>query len=130
MSASGATTPGVADTPGVPGDARRPALVPARFLARPNRFIVEAALSSGRRVRAHLADPGRLKELLLPGAELRLRPASPSAARRTAFSVELVRATSSPRAWVGLVTTRANRLAHGLLARGVVCGVGSGWHIR
>jgi hypothetical protein len=32
----------------------------ARFLERPNRFIVHARLRNGREVVAHLADPGRL----------------------------------------------------------------------
>lgn len=46
-------------------------LVEATFLARPNRFLVEACLD-GRVVRAHLADRGRLAETLVPGARLLL----------------------------------------------------------
>ena len=55
-------------------------LVAASFLARPNRFIVRAMLDGGGEVEAHLADPGRLKELLLPGATLRLRSIPPPSA--------------------------------------------------
>ena len=102
----------------------------ARFVRRPNRFIVEAALGDGALVQAHLADPGRLRELLVPGAALRLRPAAPAAGRRTAFTVVLVRATAAPRPWVSVLTTRANTLARGLLERGTIRGLGSGWSVR
>ncbi len=37
----------------------------AEFLSRPNRFAVECLLD-GKTVRAHLPNPGRLWELLLP----------------------------------------------------------------
>jgi sugar fermentation stimulation protein A len=40
---------------------------PATFLSRPNKFLVVARLESGQEVEAHLADPGRLKDLLYPG---------------------------------------------------------------
>ena len=96
----------------------------------PNRSIVEAVLGEGTVVQAHLADPGRLRELLVPGASLRLRPARPGPTRRTAYTVELVRATAAPRPWVSLLTTRANTLARGLLERGAVRGLGNGWHVR
>lgn len=88
---------------------------------RPNRFIVRAKLDGGVEVDAHLGDPGRLEDLLLPGASLRLSPAG-GAARRTAYTVALVRA---PRrgAWVSVETTRANRLAETLLLRRAVRGI-------
>ena len=101
-----------------------PALVAARFVARPNRFIVTARLTDGRLVRCHMADPGRLRELLLPGVILRLRPAPAGGVRRTAFSVVLVRASAAPRPWVSLDTTLPNRLAGDLLRRGVIRGLG------
>ena len=63
----------------------------------------------GRVVDAHLPDPGRRRGLLLPGAELRLRPAA-SSSRRTRFTVSLVRATQPPRPWVSVETQRANDL--------------------
>jgi len=45
--------------------------VPARFESRPNRFVVRARLEgSGQQVSAHCADPGRLRELLVPGARV------------------------------------------------------------
>ena len=57
----------------------------AHFLHRPNRFVVHAALAdSGEEVRTHLPDPGRLAELMLPGATLWLSPATTP--RKTAWS--------------------------------------------
>jgi sugar fermentation stimulation protein A len=106
------------------------ALVPASFVSRPNRFIVRATLRDGNVVEAHLADPGRLVELLIPGASLRLRPAPEGGARRTRFSVALVRASEPPRAWVSVETQRANRLAEDLLSRGEVFGVGREGRLR
>jgi sugar fermentation stimulation protein A len=44
----------------------------AVFIRRPNRFVVECRLKR-RRVEAYLPNPGRLWELLLPGAVLHLR---------------------------------------------------------
>jgi sugar fermentation stimulation protein A len=41
----------------------------AEFLARPNRFVAEIKIN-GKTDLAHVHDPGRLKELLLPGATL------------------------------------------------------------
>lgn len=106
------------------------ALVPASFVSRPNRFIVRAELRDGNVVEAHLADPGRLVELLIPGASLRLRPALEGSARRTRFGVALVRASDPPRAWVSVETQRANRLAEELLTCGALRGVGREGRLR
>ena len=105
-------------------------LVPARFVDRPNRFIVRARLRDGARIEAHLADPGRLRELLLPDAELRLRPAAPGGQRRTSHTVSLVRGGDPARTWVSVETTRANRLAESLLLDGRVHGIDAGWTLR
>lgn len=48
--------------------------IPGRLLRRLNRFVVEAEVD-GRKVKAHLPNPGRLWELLLPGTALLLSPA-------------------------------------------------------
>lgn len=105
-------------------------LLPARFVERPNRFIVIARLPGGTHVEAHLADPGRLRELLVPGAELRLRCADSPATRRTDHTVTQVRSPVPPRAWVSVDTMRANRLAERLLREGRVRGIGRGWDVR
>jgi sugar fermentation stimulation protein A len=59
------------------------ALHEATFVARPNRFVVDALLG-GEVVRAHLADRGRLRETLVPGARLLLAERD-GAARATRF---------------------------------------------
>ncbi len=57
----------------------------AAFLSRPNRFVVHARLdTTGQEVRTHLPDPGRLGELMLPGATVWLKPATTP--RKTAWS--------------------------------------------
>ncbi|HET7292653.1 MAG TPA: DNA/RNA nuclease SfsA [Vicinamibacteria bacterium] len=88
--------------------------MPALFVARPNRFLVVARVGS-RRVRAASSDPGRLSELLRPGARLLLAPATPGSRRRTRYTVVLVR---KGRAWVSVVPALANAVLAGALARG------------
>jgi sugar fermentation stimulation protein A len=90
----------------------------ARFLERPNRFVVHARLRDGRRVAAHLADPGRLRELLLPGRRLWLRPAA-SSSRKTGWSATLVEAPDGS-GLVSLDSTLPNRLIARALAEGAV----------
>lgn len=85
------------------------ALVPAFFVERPNRFVVRCQLEhSEELVEAHLADPGRLKELLLPGARLYLRPAD-KPERKTKWSVILVEAQDGS-TLVSVQSTLVNRL--------------------
>ena len=65
-------------------------LVSGTFIERPNRFITLVKIN-GEIVRSHLPDPGRLKELLIPGAEVLLRPATNQLERKTKFSTVMVR---------------------------------------
>ncbi|MFV9504582.1 MAG: DNA/RNA nuclease SfsA [Oscillochloridaceae bacterium umkhey_bin13] len=60
-------------------------LTEASFVARPNQLLVEARLH-GRTVRAHMADRGRLLDLLTPGARLLLAPRD-EIGRKTAYQV-------------------------------------------
>jgi sugar fermentation stimulation protein A len=83
-------------------------LVEARFLERPNRFVVHARLGNGRRAVAHMADPGRLLELLVPGRRLWLRPAAGSL-RKTRWSAVLVESPDGS-GLVSIDTTLPNRL--------------------
>ena len=66
-------------------------MVRARFLSRTSRFSVLAELADGAgkvgRFECHLPNPGRLKELLVPGAGLLLRPAKDPDRRKTKFDV-------------------------------------------
>lgn len=103
-------------------------LVAARFLRRPNRFVVHGLLEAegegdgeGREVVAHLADPGRLKELLIPGARMGLRPESPSPTRKTRFTAMLVEAPEGDGGdWVSVNTTVPNLLVRRALADGML----------
>ncbi len=74
-----------------------------------------ARLEDGREVEAHLPDPGRLLELLVPGRRVWLRPAS-GATRRTRWSAVLVDAPEEG-GLVSLDTTLPNRLALAALQR-------------
>ncbi|MFH1929829.1 MAG: DNA/RNA nuclease SfsA [Chloroflexota bacterium] len=64
------------------------ALLEATFVARDNRFRATVELN-GEYVWAHLANSGRLTELLTPGRRLFLRPAT-AQGRRTAYDLVLV----------------------------------------
>jgi sugar fermentation stimulation protein A len=80
----------------------------ARFLARPNRFTVEAELrekGAGNKVAVHCANPGRLKELLYPGAELILERAKGGTKRKTNWSLAAVRFQGKI---IPLISARAN----------------------
>jgi sugar fermentation stimulation protein A len=88
--------------------------VPARFVARPNRFVVHAILDAGgHEVVAHLADPGRLRDLLLTGCRVWLVPAA-NPDRRTRWSVVLVESPAGD--LVSVDTTLPNRLVAAALA--------------
>jgi sugar fermentation stimulation protein A len=88
-------------------------LTPGRFVRRLNRFaaLVEVA---GRRVPAHVANSGRLRELLVPGYRVYLRPVR-RAGRRCPYDLALVRAGAT------LVSADA-RLPNALLAEGLAEG--------
>ena len=107
-------------------------LIRARFVERPNRFVILAEDDSGRRICAHLPNPGRLWELLLPGAVLYIAPSSGGAAaagavggggggkatvgppRKTDFTCVAVERDGAP---VFLHTHQTNAVAARLIAR-------------
>ncbi|NOZ75725.1 MAG: DNA/RNA nuclease SfsA [FCB group bacterium] len=66
--------------------------MPTKFIDRPNRFLIRVQWNR-RVVECHCPDPGRLKELLLPGAEIWIRPEQ-KAGRKTSATTVLVRAGS------------------------------------
>lgn len=102
-------------------------LVEASYIARPNRFLVEAALADGGKVvQAHLADRGRLKELLLPGARMLLAEKN-GAARKTAYQVAGV---YSGDVLVSLDTQLPNRLIEQALLRGALPQFSGYEHVR
>lgn len=65
-------------------------LIGARYVARPNRFAI-AAERDGVELYCHVANPGRMRELLLPGVALWLRR-TPGEGRKTQHEVVLVEA--------------------------------------
>lgn len=58
----------------------------ARFIERPNRFLVRCQLGD-ELIEAYLPNPGRLWELLLPGSTLYVAEAAPSSPRTTRYTV-------------------------------------------
>lgn len=84
-------------------------LTEARFLRRPNRFLLQVRLEdTGLVVDAHMADPGRLRELLTPERRLWLRPAS-KPERKTRWSAVLVESPDGSGV-ISLDSTLPNRL--------------------
>jgi sugar fermentation stimulation protein A len=59
-------------------------IIPATFLARPNRFVVLCDVG-GRTVNAYLPNPGRLWELLFPGTTVYLTKFPPSQERKLTY---------------------------------------------
>lgn len=108
----------------------------AQFIERPNRFLVRCELlcnldevgckTKNTIVEAHLADPGRLKELLIPGRRLWLRPVSDSG-RKTKWTVMI---TESPQgdSLVSLDSTLPNRVIRKALVSGAMEELG-GWSL-
>ncbi|MBK6686337.1 MAG: DNA/RNA nuclease SfsA [Deltaproteobacteria bacterium] len=105
----------------IPGPVR-----PARFVDRPNRFIVRARLDpDDLLITAHLPDPGRLKELLTPGARMWVRSeADPT--RKTEWTAVLL---EHPGGLIALQTTLANDLVHRALVEETLTEV-EGWNLE
>ena len=80
-------------------------LINAVFIERPNRFITIIEIG-GEKYKSHLPDPGRLKELLIPGASLLVRPAPENKERSTAFTTIMVNLNGQ---WISLVSTLQNQ---------------------
>jgi sugar fermentation stimulation protein A len=87
-------------------------LIPATFVSRPNRFLLQADIGS-RRVTVASRDPGRLEGILVPGARLLLAPAA-TPGRRTAFTLTLALQGDF---WVCLVPALASKIVHFAAAR-------------
>lgn len=91
----------------------------AQFLNRPNRFLVRC-LKGSEEIKAFLPNPGRLQELLLPGARLSLVEASSSAQRRYPYTVVAVERQGIP---IMLHTHKTNEVAAYLIDQGKVPGL-------
>jgi sugar fermentation stimulation protein A len=94
-------------------DVQFSSLIPATFVARPNRFLLWADIGS-RRVAVASRDPGRLDGILVRGARLLLAP-SATPRRRTAFTLTLARQGD---VWVCLIPALASQIVHFAVERG------------
>ena len=88
-------------------------LVEAKFVRRVNRFLAVATIS-GQETSVHVANSGRLRELLVPGAEVLLKPAY-APGRKTAYDLALVMAD-------GVLVSADARLPNALVAEAVAGG--------
>lgn len=79
----------------------------ASFVQRPNRFLAEVQLLQSQKiVSAHVPDPGRLKELLIPSTQVVLiKNDNPN--RKTRFTLVGVKSGST---WVNIDSQLSNRL--------------------
>ena len=75
------------------------------FIERPNRFLTVVDVN-GSIVESHLPDPGRLKELLAPGAELYISFVPKNSHRKTQYTTWMVRYNDT---MVSLVSSLPNR---------------------
>lgn len=91
----------------------------ARFLERPNRFVIRCRLD-GDEVRAYLPNPGRLRELLIPGAPVSLIESTGGGRRTRMTAVAVDRAPGRP---IMLHTHLTNAAARHLIERGLVPGL-------
>ncbi|MHA1973597.1 MAG: DNA/RNA nuclease SfsA [Candidatus Hodarchaeales archaeon] len=89
--------------------------VPAKFIERPNRFLAIVELKNIsfndemlKRIKAHVPDPGRLKELLVHGTDVILRRSSNNK-RKTQFSLVGVKNNNI---WVNIDSQISNKLFH------------------
>lgn len=97
-----------------------PELTDATFIQRRNRFIAQVELPGGQAVDAHLANTGRMRELLIPGRAVKIAPAH-NPARKTRYDLFLI---DQDGAWVCLRAAYANELADRWLASGLLAPYG------
>jgi sugar fermentation stimulation protein A len=95
-------------------------LVKGVFLERPNRYVAYIDVD-GTAVRTHVPDPGRLKELLIPGVNVYVEDAGDNPNRKTRYSLLLVESPDKTR-WVSLDTQLPNRVVRRLLTEGLLDG--------
>jgi len=94
-------------------------IIQATFIRRINRFAIECSLS-GEVVQAHLPNPGRLWELLLPGRIVSLVKSNPAQERATVYTAVAVYREGIP---VLLHTHMANTVVKFLLDKNKIQGL-------
>ncbi|MBH1942158.1 DNA/RNA nuclease SfsA [Mobilitalea sibirica] len=85
------------------------------FLRRPNRFIAHIDLD-GTEVICHVPNTGRLRELLIPGAQVMLSH-HPSPVRKTQFELRMVRKEEN---WISIDSQLPNTLAYEAIVHEVI----------
>lgn len=97
-------------------------MMPALFLERPNRFIAYADLN-GTRVKCHVKNTGRCRELLLPGTEIILQhhPDAALTGRSTEYSlISVYKETAHGRTLINMDSQAPNQAAYEwLLSHGI-----------
>ncbi|MCI4328941.1 MAG: DNA/RNA nuclease SfsA [Thermoplasmata archaeon] len=97
---------------------------PVRFLGRPNRYLAKVApLEGGPSFDAHVPNPGRMRELLIPGVTTGFALPVPSSHRKTSHTLVSVVHDGT---LVSIDTLLANRIVEPALAAGAVRGLGRG----
>ncbi|MEC9321840.1 MAG: DNA/RNA nuclease SfsA [Chloroflexota bacterium] len=92
----------------------------AKFVERINRFVVRCYSDDIGQVDAFMANPGRLGELLIPGADIVLERSEKSATRKTLYSAAGVYSRDT---LIGLNTHHSNQIARYLLKNRLVPGL-------
>ena len=87
-------------------------ILKARFVDRPNRFLVRCREPALGRIEAFLPNPGRMWELFLPGVTTYVIPEAPSPTRRTRYTAVAVERDGEP---VFLHTHLTNHVARFLI---------------
>lgn len=132
-------------------------LLKGRFICRPHRFAARVQLDQEdllshaealgihsltltelrqKPIMTHVPDPGRLQELLRPGAEVYVSAAALISSkgslqtRKTLYTLLLVRASDPPYPLVSLDTPSANRLAEAILKHPQLSPLGTSWQLK
>lgn len=93
-------------------------LVGGVFLERPNRFVAMVEFE-GEVHRVQVPDPGRLKELFIPGVKVILEDHKGATHRKTRYSLIMVRSPEDTH-WVSVNSHLPNRLMKNWLQEGVL----------
>lgn len=89
-------------------------IINAQFIERPNRYLAIVNID-GKEVEAFVPNPGRMKELLIPGVEVGIRPAKKTEKRKTLFDLITVYYANQ---WVCIDSQVPNKFMYHLLTEG------------
>ncbi len=99
-------------------------LIEAEFVDRPNRFLSKVRIN-GKIVESHVPDPGRLQELLFPGARV-LVEAKSGANRKTKFATVMV---YSGEELISINSQLPNRFARHCIENALISEL-QGWQVK